>query len=133
MDSYPPDYPFTPDTRVAVAMVKCSDGSHAEITGTVVPSTLRPGNGRPFTGHRDWRHVRLDTGTTGEFRITALRPTESTVNGEQYMQILLARQAEYEAENPPNPAWMRPLLEWFIREGDEKWVDLSDEPSMVSA
>lgn len=47
------------------------------------------------------------------------------MTGDEYMALLLERQAAHMAEHPPNPSWLRPLLEWFIEDGDEKLVDLS--------
>src|SRR3954471_14726815 len=56
-------------------------------------------------------------------------PAEITepVTGEQYMEILLARQAAYVSRNPGT---LLPLLEWFIRSGDEAYVIL---PEVVRA
>lgn len=52
-------------------------------------------------------------------------PAELTapVTGEEYMTILLARQAAYVSRNPGT---LLPLLEWFIRDGDEDFVQLPD-------
>ena len=41
------------------------------------------------------------------------------------MELLLERQAAYVAEHPPSPSWLVPLLEWFIRDGDEQLVDMA--------
>ncbi|MFD8496315.1 hypothetical protein [Amycolatopsis sp. NPDC059657] len=52
-------------------------------------------------------------------------PTDLTepVTGEQYMDILLARQAAWIARYDGNRSFP-PLLEWFIRDGDEAFVVL---------
>ena len=42
---------------------------------------------------------------------------------EQYMDMLLARQAEYAAEHA-NVLGFPPLLDWFIRDGDERLVGM---------
>lgn len=41
------------------------------------------------------------------------------MTGDEYIALLLERQAAYEREHPPSPPWLRPLLEWFVRPGDE--------------
>lgn len=41
------------------------------------------------------------------------------MTGEEYMALLLQRQSEWESEHPGRQPWARPLLEWFIRDGDE--------------
>lgn len=46
------------------------------------------------------------------------------MTGDEYMDVLLERQAEYELDHPAVRPWLRPLLEWFVRPGDEKLVDL---------
>lgn len=50
----------------------------------------------------------------------------SRLTGDEYMAVLLDRQATYEAEQAAQHtddirphSWARPLLEWFIRPGDE--------------
>jgi hypothetical protein len=56
-------------------------------------------------------------------------PLTAPIDGEAYMQVLLDRQAAYEAAHPNRPGAlprMRPLLEWFIQDGDEKWVILPE-------
>ena len=47
------------------------------------------------------------------------------LTGEQYIAVLLQRQGEWIAEHP-GYRWP-PLLEWFVRDGDEHLVDLSAE------
>jgi hypothetical protein len=47
------------------------------------------------------------------------------LTGEQYIALLLQRQADYVAAHPGQR--YPPLLEWFVREGDEHLVDLSAE------
>ena len=42
---------------------------------------------------------------------------------EQYMDLLLERQAAYDAQHP-RVLGFPPLLEWFIRDGDEDLVDM---------
>lgn len=42
---------------------------------------------------------------------------------EQYMDLLLERQAEYDAQHP-RVLGFPPLLDWFIRDGDEHIVDM---------
>lgn len=42
------------------------------------------------------------------------------MTGDEYMTLLLERQAEHMAANPPAQPWAKPLLEWFIRDGDEE-------------
>lgn len=44
------------------------------------------------------------------------------MSGDEYMDLLLQRQADWERDNRINEArpWVRPLLEWFIRPGDEE-------------
>ena len=41
------------------------------------------------------------------------------MTGEEYMNVLLERQAAYETEHSRRPGFP-PLLEWFIRPGDEE-------------
>jgi hypothetical protein len=52
-------------------------------------------------------------------------PMSARLNGEQYVAVLLERQAEWVAAHPGRR--YPPLLEWFVREGDEHLVDLSAE------
>lgn len=47
------------------------------------------------------------------------------VTGEQYMEILLQRQAAWITRHGGNRT-LPPLLEWFIRDGDEQWVHLPE-------
>lgn len=50
------------------------------------------------------------------------------LTGDEYMDLLLSRQAEWTAANPSQEAFTfrrPPLLEWFVRAGDEDLVDLS--------
>jgi hypothetical protein len=56
---------------------------------------------------------------------TKLAPLAEPIDAEDYMQVLLDRQAAWEAEHP-SQGWVRPLLEWFIEPGDEKWVRLPE-------
>lgn len=47
------------------------------------------------------------------------------LTGDQYIELLLERQAAWERENPATAnvqPWVRPLLDWFVREGDERLV-----------
>ena len=44
---------------------------------------------------------------------------------DQYMDLLLARQAAYVTEHPPARPWILPPLEWFVREGDEALIDMA--------
>ncbi|MDM8084726.1 hypothetical protein QUV83_08125 [Cellulomonas cellasea] len=46
------------------------------------------------------------------------------MTGDEYMALLEQRRDAYEAEHPTARAWVRPLLEWFIRPGDEALVAL---------
>lgn len=46
------------------------------------------------------------------------------IDGEDYIRILLERQAAWEAAH--TGPYLRPLLEWFIAPGDEKWVRLPE-------
>jgi len=53
--------------------------------------------------------------------------TPHRLTGEQYIQLLLRRQNAWLTAHPPAPGtktWVRPLLSWFIRKGDEDLVDL---------
>jgi hypothetical protein len=52
-----------------------------------------------------------------------------SISGEEYMQVLLARQAAYVATHPHPRGWP-PLLEWFVRAEDEPYVVL---PAAMSA
>jgi hypothetical protein len=52
-------------------------------------------------------------------------PLTEPVTGEQYMEILLQRQATWMTRNGGMHK-LPPLLEWFIREGDEDFVQLPD-------
>jgi hypothetical protein len=57
-------------------------------------------------------------------------PAELTapVTGEEYMEILLARQAAYVARHQADRITLRfpPLLDWFVRDGDEQYVVLPE-------
>lgn len=50
------------------------------------------------------------------------------ISGEDYMLVLAARQAAYMAARPESGPLLRfpPLLEWFIRDGDEQYVALPE-------
>jgi len=50
------------------------------------------------------------------------------VTGDEYIRVLEARRDEHAAEHPPRPGFP-PLLEWFIRPGDEDIVDLPAAPA----
>ena len=50
-------------------------------------------------------------------------PLSKPIDGEEYMRVLLDRQAAWETAHP-GPGCFRPLLEWFIADGDEQWVRL---------
>lgn len=64
---------------------------------------------------------------TDQTQATSADPTPGGGAGlltpEQYMNVLLERQAEYAAEHPPVLGFP-PLLDWFIRDGDEHLVDM---------
>lgn len=52
---------------------------------------------------------------------------------DEYMEVLVARQQEWLAANPPRVDTIRPqrwvagpLLEWFVREGDEDLVQFPE-------
>lgn len=49
-------------------------------------------------------------------------PLAAPIDAEDYIQLLLDRQAAWEAAHPYHR--LRPLLEWFIEPGDEQWVRL---------
>lgn len=53
---------------------------------------------------------------------------QAKLTGDEYVQLLLHRQSEWLAANPPNTRGrltsLPPLLEWFIRDGDEDLVEL---------
>jgi len=52
-------------------------------------------------------------------------PMSARLTGEQYIAVLLERQADWVTAHP---GWRYPpLLEWFVRDGDEDLVDLSAE------
>lgn len=42
------------------------------------------------------------------------------MTGDEYIALLLERQAAHMAAHPPVQPWLRPLLEWFIQPGDEE-------------
>ena len=50
------------------------------------------------------------------------------MTGDEYMTLLMERQAEYMAEHPTVKPWMRPLLEWFIQPGDEQLFTPPPDP-----
>jgi len=52
-------------------------------------------------------------------------PMSARLTGEQYIAVLLQRQADYVTAHPGRR--YPPLLEWFVRDGDEELVDLSAE------
>lgn len=46
------------------------------------------------------------------------------LTGDEYIALLLERQAEYMTKTGMDPDTVyKPLLEWFVREGDEELVD----------
>lgn len=47
------------------------------------------------------------------------------ISGEEYIQVLLARQAAHVAAHPHPRGWP-PLLEWFVRAEDEPYVVLPE-------
>lgn len=51
-------------------------------------------------------------------------PLTEPIDAEDYMKVLLARQAVWETAHPGFR--LRPLLEWFIVPGDEEWVRLPE-------
>lgn len=52
------------------------------------------------------------------------------LTGDQYVELLLSRQQEWVDTHLPRPdarlPRMMPLLEWFVRDGDEHLVDIPD-------
>lgn len=58
----------------------------------------------------------------------AVEPLDLTgpVTGDEYIAILLQRQAAYIARNSPNGTTCPPLLEWFIRADDEDFVQIPE-------
>lgn len=44
------------------------------------------------------------------------------LTGDQYIELLLKRQAEWVESNPKKYRYP-PLLEWFVRDGDEEIFD----------
>jgi hypothetical protein len=54
----------------------------------------------------------------------------SKMTRDQYMTLLQSRMDEYVVENPPAASaqkWAsQPLLEWFVRDGDEELVDMGE-------
>lgn len=52
-------------------------------------------------------------------------PPAEQITGDQYVTLLLARQAAWVARNGARLRFP-PLLEWFIRDGDERWVQLPE-------
>jgi hypothetical protein len=55
-----------------------------------------------------------------------VEPLSASIDAEDYMQLLLERQAAWEVVHPQHQHRFRPLLEWFIASDDEKWVRLPD-------
>jgi hypothetical protein len=55
-------------------------------------------------------------------QVMPIEPLTAPIDAEDYMQLLLKRQAAWEAAHPHYR--LRPLLEWFIEPGDERWVHL---------
>jgi hypothetical protein len=52
--------------------------------------------------------------------------TKVLLTGDQYIELLLKRQAEWVENNPEvyrRNHYMQPLLEWFVRDGDEEIFD----------
>lgn len=49
------------------------------------------------------------------------------LDGELYIALLLERQATWMAEHGVHPYGLPPLLEWFVRPGDEDMVDLPEQ------
>jgi hypothetical protein len=48
------------------------------------------------------------------------------LTGDQYIELLLKRQAEWVENNPEvyrRNHYIQPLLEWFVRDGDEEIFD----------
>lgn len=41
------------------------------------------------------------------------------MTGDEYMALLVERQEDHMREHPPARPWLKPLLDWFIRPGDE--------------
>lgn len=54
-------------------------------------------------------------------------PLDHAITGEEYIAVLLARQAAWISRNRSYGADRPPLLEWFIRDGDEDFVHLPEE------
>jgi hypothetical protein len=55
--------------------------------------------------------------------------TDSTeLTAEQYMTLLAQRQAEWLAAHPDSDWRFPPLLDWFVRDGDETLVALPESP-----
>lgn len=50
-------------------------------------------------------------------------PVTAPISGDDYIEVLAARQAVYVAAHPHGPL---PLLEWFIADGDERFVQLPE-------
>lgn len=60
-----------------------------------------------------------DDAPAARSRLGPVAPLTEPIDAEDYIGVLLARQAAWEAEHP-RQGWMRPLLEWFIADGDEQ-------------
>lgn len=54
---------------------------------------------------------------------TGAAPAAPLLAPDEYMGVLLERQAEYAKQHPPVLGFP-PLLDWFIRDGDEHLVDM---------
>ncbi|MBE5502380.1 Uncharacterised protein [Mycobacteroides abscessus subsp. massiliense] len=48
------------------------------------------------------------------------------LTGDQYMELLVDRLKKWQADHPQSDPKYPPLLEWFIREGDEDLVELPE-------
>lgn len=58
-------------------------------------------------------------------------PLTEPISGEDYITLLLARQAAWIARNHPNGTTRPPLLEWFIQDGDDAFVILPERKPAV--
>jgi hypothetical protein len=61
--------------------------------------------------------------------ITDVAPLTEPIDAEDYMKVLLKRQAAWADEHPPRAGalpHLPTLLEWFIQPGDEDWVRLPE-------
>lgn len=48
------------------------------------------------------------------------------LTGDQYMELLVNRMKQWQAEHPSSDPTCPPLLAWFIRDGDEHIVELPE-------